>query len=47
MAKKKSVKKQMTPEQKVNKRKAARARHWRKTGVSEATIQWMRDNDML
>ncbi len=32
-----------TPE----KRKEQRAKRWRRTGVSEATVQWMRDTGLL
>lgn len=39
----KRVRKPSTPEQ----RAARRAKRWRKTGVSEATVQWMKDNHML
>lgn len=28
-------------------RREARARHWRKSGVSDSTVRWMRDNGML
>lgn len=28
-------------------RKRARANHWRQTGVSDATIAWMEERDML
>ncbi len=32
-----------TPEE----RRERRAKRWRKTGVSEATVQWMRDTGLL
>lgn len=41
--KKPRPRKPSTPEQ----RQKARARHWRKTGVSDRTLQWMKDNGML
>jgi hypothetical protein len=39
-----------TPEQKtarLARNKKARARHWRKTGVSDRTVRWMDDMGML
>ena len=41
--KKPAPKKPRTPEQ----REAARARRWRRTGVSESTVRWMKDMGML
>lgn len=31
----------------VEERKQKRAKRWRKTGVSDSTIRWMRERDML
>ena len=31
----------------AQKRRQAREHHWRKTGVSESTIRWMKENHML
>lgn len=31
----------------LERNKKARARHWRKTGVSESTVRWMNDMGML
>ena len=31
----------------VEKRRKARAKRWRRTGVSEATVRWMEERDML
>jgi len=39
----KKPRKPSTPEQ----RRKRRAAHWRKTGVSENTINWMRENCFL
>lgn len=39
-----------SPEQKakrLERNRKARARHWRKTGVSESTINWMRNQNWL
>lgn len=37
------VKKPATPQQRAERR----AKRWRSTGVSERTVQWVRDNFML
>jgi hypothetical protein len=39
----KKVKKPATPQQLAERR----AKRWRKTGVSESTVQWMRANGCL
>ena len=39
-----------TPEQRdkrLRKNQKARERHWRRTGVSDRTIQWMKDTNQL
>jgi hypothetical protein len=36
-----------SPSKKRSKNASARARHWKKTGVSDATVRWMEDHDML
>lgn len=40
-------KKQTAPEDQLERRARARARHWRRTNVSESTINWMREQGML
>lgn len=39
----KTPRKPSTPEQRMK----GRARHWKKTGVSDSTVKWMRDHGML
>jgi hypothetical protein len=41
--KKPVAKKPSTPQQRAERR----AKRWKKTGVSQSTVQWMRDNFML
>jgi len=44
------LKRKETEEQKqkrLQKNRKARERHWKKTGVSEATIKWMKDTGWL
>lgn len=45
--KSKRAKKVVTPEQAAERRKAARERRWKKTGVSAATVAWMKSRGML
>jgi hypothetical protein len=37
----------VAPEVRVARLQAARAKHWRRTGVSEDTVRWMREEGML
>lgn len=43
----KKQRKPLTPEQRAKRNEQARARYWRKTGVSESMIQWMREHNLL
>lgn len=47
LAKSKRAKKVLTDAELIERRKKARERHWRKTGVSDRTVAWMKDRDML
>jgi hypothetical protein len=43
----KVTKKETEKEKRLRKNKKAREQHWRKTGVSEHTIKWMKDSGWL